>query len=79
MGDGMIWAAILLLLALLPASIARAKGRYFFGWYLFGLALWIVAFPASIFVSDRRPRCPRCAEVIQPSAVICPHCRSSIS
>jgi hypothetical protein len=70
-----VWVLMLLLIALLPASIARHKGRSFFTWYVGGILLWIVAFPASIMVSDRRRRCPHCAEIIQQEASVCPHCQ----
>lgn len=67
------------LIALLPASIARGKGRSFLSWYIGGFLFWIIAFPASIIASDARPRCPECAETVQESARICPHCRSEIT
>ena len=75
----MIWVMLLLLIALLPASIARAKGRSFGSWYIGGVLFWIIALPASIIVSDARPRCPECAEIVQPLAHVCPHCHSEIA
>jgi hypothetical protein len=43
-------ALVLLVLALIPAVIAKVKGRSFIAWYVLGLLLWIVAFPASVFM-----------------------------
>jgi hypothetical protein len=43
-------ALILLALALIPAIIAKAKGRSFIAWYVLGILLWIVAFPAAVFM-----------------------------
>ena len=62
------------LLGLIPARIASRKGRSFAVWWIFGLLFWIIAFPASILVSDARPRCPRCAEPVRAEAAGCPHC-----
>ena len=67
------------LIALLPASIARGKGRSFLGWYIGGFLFWIIAFPASIIAKDAHPRCPECAEIVQETARVCPHCRSEIT
>ena len=39
----MIWFLLVLVIALIPASIARSKGRSFGLWYIYGVALWIVA------------------------------------
>ena len=69
---------LLVVAALIPAAIARHKGRSFATYYVFGLALWIVAVPYTLFMHDRRRRCAYCAEVVQPAAVVCPHCQSAI-
>ena len=43
---------ILLVIALIPASIASKKGKNFGLWYLYGVVLWIVALIHSIVLPD---------------------------
>ena len=40
----------LVLLGLIPASIARLKGRSFFVWWVYGTALSIVALPHALIM-----------------------------
>lgn len=40
----------LVLLGLIPASIARLKGRSFFVWWIYGAALFIVALPHALIM-----------------------------
>ena len=42
------------LLGLVPATIARRKGRSFGWWWIFGALTWIVAMVAVLLVSDTR-------------------------
>lgn len=75
------------LLGLIPAAIARSKGRSFAGFWIYGTLLLIVALPHAILAKpnihklDARrlsdgshQRCPHCAEIIRRDAVACPHC-----
>jgi hypothetical protein len=74
------------LIGLIPAAIARSKGHSFVGWWVYGAAFWIIAFPHSLFLKanreelDRRNfeaglrRCPACMEWIQGPATICRYC-----
>jgi len=52
-----IWFFVLLLLwivvALLPASIARNKGRSFLGWFMLSLFFWWITLFVAIFMKDR--------------------------
>lgn len=75
------------LLGLLPAFIAKSKGRSFMGWWIYGALLWIVAFPHSLIMrSDQRgidaqarrdgmKKCPACAEMIRREARVCRFCQ----
>lgn len=40
-------------IGMIPAAIAHYKGRNFFGWWLYGTALWIVATPHAIVAEPR--------------------------
>jgi len=61
------------LLGLIPAFIAKSKGRNFWIWWLYGWAIFIVAFPHSLFL-HRMKACPHCAESIKEEALICYRC-----
>jgi hypothetical protein len=41
-------------LALVPARFAAEKGHSFSAWYLFGVALWLPAIIASVWIKDPR-------------------------
>ena len=69
---------LLLLLAIIPAVIAAKKGRNPFLWYVYGVALWIVALIHAIMLPPKR-RCPFCAEAIRPEARVCPHCQRDLA
>ena len=66
------------LLGLIPAFIAKNKGRSFGGWWFFGWMLWIVALPASLVVSNRNRKCHRCLEWIERDATICRYCHTAV-
>ena len=83
----------LLLIAVLgciPGAIASSKGRSFFGWWLYGALLFIVALIHSLciskdhkvlekeMISEGLVKCPYCAEMVKPEAIKCRHCGSDI-
>lgn len=72
--DYLILVAVL---ALIPAVIARRKGRWFLGWWVIGFLALPIVFIAAIVVGPSR-RCPFCREAIQAGATVCRHCRTSL-
>ena len=80
-----------LILGLIPAAIARAKGRSFFGFWVYGTLLFIVALPHAILAKPNvreleaqqladgaHRKCPYCAEVIKREAKVCRFCGRSM-
>lgn len=66
------------LLALIPASIAKGKGRSFWKWWWYGLWLWIIATPHACVMNSESDKdmkkCPSCAEYVKKEALKCKHC-----
>lgn len=67
-------------LGLIPAFIARSKGRSFIGWWALGLFFFFPALVAALVIGPAagadvgRVQCPRCAEWIVPGAQVCRFC-----
>ena len=75
------------LLGLIPAFIAKSKGRNFFGWWVYGALIFIVALVHSLVMKpdqhklDRQQiasgdmkKCPHCAELVKSDARVCRYC-----
>ncbi len=76
----------------IPAYIAYRKGRRFWLWYLYGVALWIIALLHALLAQPlpgklverqladgTQVTCPFCAEIIKREAKVCRFCGHEVS
>jgi hypothetical protein len=74
------------LIGLIPAFIARNKGKSFLLWWFYGFMLFIVALPHSLWLKPHNQKgeqkqmsagmkkCFYCAELIKREAKVCQYC-----
>lgn len=87
----MTWLIAVILIGLIPAAIAKSKGRDFVLWWVYGSLLFIVALPhALIMRADRAGlerrrveeeglrKCPFCAELVKSEAAVCRYCQREL-
>lgn len=81
---------IAILIGLIPAAIAKSKGRSFIGFWIYGALLFIVALPHALLMktdakfleanalSNGGRKCPHCAEVVKAEAKVCRFCHRDL-
>tara|TARA_B100001057_G_C22571142_1_gene841214 strand:- start:544 stop:807 length:264 start_codon:yes stop_codon:yes gene_type:complete len=82
---------LILLIGLIPAMIARSKGKSFMLWWIYGALLFIIALVHSILMKSNNAnlekrqlaegmkKCPKCAELVKQEATLCRFCNSEFS
>jgi hypothetical protein len=82
---------IAILIGLVPAAIAKSKGRSFGLWWFYGAALFIVALPHSLIMkanneaieqqqlAEGMKKCNHRAEFIKPDAKVCRYCGRDVA
>jgi hypothetical protein len=79
------------IIGLLPAYIARNKGRNFVLWWIYGALLFIIALPHSLLMkkdtsameanalAEGAKKCPYCAELVKQEALVCRFCQRELA
>ena len=87
--DFLIFIGVLFL-GLIPAAIAKDKGRNFYLWWAYGFFLFLIALVHSLLmkpttaayerqqISSGMVKCPHCAEFVKAEANVCRYCGNKI-
>jgi len=75
-----------IIIGLIPAIIAKSKGKSFVLWWIYGAGLFIAALPHSLImkpteamqIQQGMKKCPQCAELIKKEAKVCRFCSRSL-
>ncbi|WP_429886601.1 zinc ribbon domain-containing protein [Geoalkalibacter halelectricus] len=82
----MEWVIVLMLLGIIPAYVAMAKGRNFMVWWLYGTFLFVFAIFHAIVIRPvdenlhhyGRRYCPHCEKIIDLDATRCEFCEAEV-
>jgi hypothetical protein len=62
-------------LGLIPAMVAKNKGRSFLDWWVYGSLLFPIALAQALLLKPQGlKKCQFCAEMIKPDAKVCRYC-----
>lgn len=83
----MEWVIVLMLLGMLPAYVAMAKGRNFLLWWFYGTVLFVFAMFHSIALKPAeknllyygRRYCPHCHKIVDYDATQCEFCNGELT
>ena len=64
---------------LVAAAIYQRKGRSGVAGFLGGVFLGPIGILLALASGSNLPKCPYCAERIQPEAKVCPHCQRDLN
>jgi hypothetical protein len=79
------------LIGVVPAAIAKSKGRSFALWWAYGTALFVLSLPHSLIIratdeaiaravlAGRMKKCPNCSEAMRTAEKLCPNCGRDMS
>lgn len=73
----LIYVAVVAVLALIPAYLAKQRGIGAVNYWVLGVLIWPAAM--LIVLLNKRPRCPHCRHPVPPDASVCGSCSRELS